>query len=129
MKTFSKVLVFIVLLISGCSQTSTKGSKDFTEIVGDISVSSIEVTDGRSGKQYSITEKEKIQNFNKLLNGKKYKKIKNPENVKGYIYNAVLYSGKKENYITFLDNEIKIDDTYYSLDKPISVQDISNILK
>lgn len=129
MKTFSKLLIFIVLLISGCSQTSTKESKDFTEIIGDLSVSSIEVTDGRSGEQFSVTEKEKIQQFNKLFNEKKYKKLENPEKVKGYVYKTVLYSDKKEYVVTFLDNEIKINDTYYSLNTPILEEDISNILK
>lgn len=131
MRSFSRILISIVLLISGCSQTqtSTKGSKDFMEIVGDISVSTIEVTDGRNGKLYSITEKEKIQQFNQLLNEKKYEEIENHEKVKGYIYKAVLYSDIKENHITFLDNEIKVNDSYYSLNKPILEEDISNLLK
>ncbi|MGE7624733.1 hypothetical protein ACQKMD_17265 [Viridibacillus sp. NPDC096237] len=129
MKNLIVLSIFIVLLlISGCSQTSSKESKDFMEIIGDISVSKIEVGDGRTGERHSITEKKKIQQFNQLFNEREYSEIENQEAGVGYIYMAVLYNNK-EVHITFLDDEIKIDDTYYSLDKSILEKDISNLLK
>ncbi|WP_153017523.1 hypothetical protein [Heyndrickxia sporothermodurans] len=130
MKNFIIISVSLVLvLISGCSQTSSKGSKDFMEIVGDKSVSKIEVIDGRNGNRHTITEKDKIQQFIQLLNEKEYKEMENHEKTKGYIYKAVLSSNNKEFNITFLDNEIKINDTYYSLKKPIGEKDISSLIK
>ncbi|MBS4198280.1 hypothetical protein KHA93_01220 [Bacillus sp. FJAT-49732] len=128
MKNSTIVLISIVILfICGCSQTST--SKDFMEIVGDISVSKIEIVDGRNGKRYSITEKEKIQQFIHLLNEREYKEIKNHEKTKGFVYASVLYCDNKEFYITFLDDEIEINDSYFSLNMPILEKDISNLLK
>lgn len=123
------IIVFIVLiLISGCSQTTSKESKQFIEIIGDISVSKIEVIDGRTGKRHSITENEKIEQFYQLLSEREYKEMKNHEKIKGYIYSAVLYSGKKEFNITFLGDEIDINSTYYVLNNPILEEDIFKIL-
>ncbi|MBL5872790.1 hypothetical protein HV417_04375 [Bacillus sporothermodurans] len=118
MKNFIMISISLILLISDCSQTSSKGSKDFIEI-GDKSVSKIEVIDGRNGNRHTITEKDKIQHFIQLLNEKEYKEMENHEKTKGYIYKAVLSSNNKEFNITFLDNEIKINDTYYSLNNPL----------
>ncbi|MEX3622662.1 hypothetical protein [Viridibacillus arvi] len=123
------IIVFIVLiLISGCSQTTSKESKQFIEIIGDISVSKIEVIDGRTGKRNSITENEKIEQFYQLLSEREYKEMKNHEKIKGYIYSAVLYSGNKEFNITFLGDEIDINSTYYVLNNPILEEDIFKIL-
>ncbi|MBK3496520.1 hypothetical protein JFL43_16980 [Viridibacillus sp. YIM B01967] len=55
------------------------------EIIGDISVSKIEVVDGRTGKRHSITEKEKIKQFNQLLNAREYSEFEEHEKIKGYI--------------------------------------------
>ncbi|MEK4760353.1 hypothetical protein MHH85_08850 [Viridibacillus sp. FSL E2-0187] len=123
------IIVFIVLiLISGCSQTTSKESKQFIEIIGDISVSKIEVIDGRTGKRHNITENEKIEQLYQLLNEREYKELKNHEKIKGYIYSAVLYSGNKEFNITFLGDEIDINSTYYVLNNPILEEDIFKIL-
>ncbi|MGE7770856.1 hypothetical protein ACQKMK_09990 [Viridibacillus arvi] len=123
------IIVFIVLiLISGCSQTTSKESKQFIEIIGDISVSKIEVIDGRTGKRHNITENEKIEQLYQLLNEREYKEMKNHEKIKGYIYSAVLYSGNKEFNITFLGDEIDINSTYYVLNNPILEEDIFKIL-
>ncbi|ETT86456.1 hypothetical protein MKZ08_11130 [Viridibacillus sp. FSL R5-0477] len=118
-----------LLLICGCSQTSSKESKGFMEIIGDISVSKIEVIDGRTGERHSTTEDENIEQFYQLLSEREYKEMKNHEKVKGYIYCAVLYSGKKDFNVTFLDDEIDINGTYYSLNNPILEEDIFKLLE
>lgn len=109
-----KVIVFLsFLLLSSCTQTD---SKEFEEIVDEESLSKIEVIDGRNGKRYSINDQDKQQQFIDLLDERKYKEIKHHEKTKGYIYHANLSSDDTEYSITFLDDEIEIDDIYYSLD-------------
>lgn len=122
-----KIIVFLsFLLLSGCTQTDLK---EFKEIVGEKSLSKIEVVDGRNGKRYSINDEDKHQQFIDFLNERKYKEIKHHEKTKGYIYHANLSSDDTEYSITFLDDEIEIDDIYYSLDKSISEKDISKLLE
>ncbi|MGE7918289.1 hypothetical protein ACQKM9_04980 [Viridibacillus sp. NPDC093762] len=123
------IVSIVLLLICGCSQTSSKESKSFMEIIGELSVSKLEVIDGRTGERHSTTENEKIEQFYQLLSEREYKEMKNHEKVKGYIYCAVLYSGKKDINVTFLGNEIDIDGTYYSLNNPIVEEDIFKLLE
>ncbi|MGE7931529.1 hypothetical protein [Viridibacillus arvi] len=119
----------VLLLISGCSQSTSKESKRFMGIIGDVTVSKIEVIDGRTGQRHSITKTEKIEQFYQLLNEREYKEMKNHEDLKGYIYCAVLYSGKKDFNITFLGDEIDINGTYYALNNPILEEDIFKVLE
>lgn len=122
-----KIIVFLfILLVGGCTQTD---SKEFKEIVGEKSLSKIEVIDGRNGKQYSITDEDKKQQFIDLLNDREYKEMKHHEKTKGYIYHAILSSDDKEVSITFLGDEIEINDIYYSLNKSISENEISELLE
>lgn len=122
-----KIIAFLfILLVGGCIQTD---SKEFKEIVGEKSLSKIEVIDGRNGKQYSITDEVKQQQFIDLLNEREYTEMKHHEKTKGYIYHAILSSDDKSFSITFLGDEIEINDIYYSLDKSISEKDISSILE
>ena len=120
-----KVVAFVFLLtLSGCTQTN---SKEFKEIVDVKSLSKIEVIDGRNGKRYSL--KEDKQQFVDLLTERIYKKMKHHEKTKGYIYHANLFSDEKEFSITFLDDGIEINDIYYSLNKPITENEISDLLE
>ena len=121
-----KVIAFLFLLtLSGCTQTS---SKEFKEIVDVKSLSKIEVIDGRNGKRYSISDEDK-QQFVDLLNERIYKEMKHHEKTKGYINHANLFSDEKEFSITFLDDGIEINDIYYSLNKPITENEISDLLE
>ncbi|MEK5482375.1 MULTISPECIES: hypothetical protein [unclassified Viridibacillus] len=84
-----------LLLICGCSQTSSKESKGFMEIIGYISVSKIEVIDGRTGERHSTTEDENIEQFYQLLSEREYKEMKNHEKVKGYILRCSIFRKKR----------------------------------
>lgn len=121
-----KIIAFLFLLIiSGCTQTN---SQEFKEIVNVKSLSKIEVTDGRNGKQYSVTDEDKQQQFIDVLNERKYKKMKHHEQTKEYIYRAILSIDDRDFSITFLGDEIKINDIYYSLNKPITENEIFELL-
>lgn len=76
----------------------------------------------------TLRKKKRYNNFISYSMKRNIEKSKNQKTL-GYVYVAVLYSDKKEVFVTFLDNKIKINNTDYSLNKPILEKDISNILK
>ncbi|MBS4174006.1 hypothetical protein [Bacillus sp. FJAT-49736] len=130
MKYFLLIWISIgFLLICGCSQTTSRESKHFTEIVGKKSLTKVVFVDGRNGKRENLSKKDKIQAFHLLLNERQYKEMYNHDKTKGYIYNANLYYGNKQINVTFLREEIIINNIYYLMDKPISEEDIADLLK
>lgn len=131
-----KVLIVVIvalLLIGVISFCLIKhfeyAPKSFTNLLGtnEANITKVLMLNGSNGNEVVTNDKEKIKEIINLVNDRNYTKSSNQEDRTGYSYYYEFYSGDEVKVrITGGGDNVKVNDTYYDVSKPISSASLAN---
>jgi hypothetical protein len=135
-KRISLTIMIIALfnaVLLGCShlENKEKNTNEITNIkLHD--VTKIVFLDGRGGrnKPFTLTDKQKVDEFMKMIGNIKIQKEVNHEDSVGWIHKADFYNENKKLMSITFTNPLKIDGKYYDIVKgQISTEAIDDFIK
>jgi hypothetical protein len=126
-----KLLVFSVIVIAYLTYTHPK---EFDDLIGtsDKSITKIILTSGSSGAKVIIADKEQIQQFINLVTKRHYSRLLDQFTSRsGWGYRAEFFeSNTRLVELTYgSSNEIKVNNTKYNVDNPISYEETDKLFK
>jgi hypothetical protein len=103
--------------------------KRFDDLLGtnEANITKVFVRDGKNEISVETMNKERIKHFISLLNARYYRKARNQEDKSGYHYYYDLYTVDKRIIRIAGDGDcVKINNTYYDVSIPISLDSLTN---
>jgi hypothetical protein len=131
-KKWTLLLIIIVIvssLLLGCTKLINTNPIESIKLS---EVSKIVFGDGRGGrnKPFILTDRQKIDEFIKMIGNYKIQKEIKHEDATGWIHNAVFYKGNNKLMEITFTNPLNIDGKYYDIIKgELSTEEIDNFIK
>lgn len=126
----SLTIVSILLIVCVISFfTIGYSKKSFNDLLKtkESNITKILMRNGNNGSYIETTDKNKIKEMITLVSGRYYKKSFNQSSRSGYSYYYDFYSGNKQILrITGSGDNVKINESYYDVSKPISTKSLVN---